>query len=378
MVTKKTFDYICYGTACDALELERFLTHTITVNERLEEQGRRKTPVCIWGRHGIGKTEIVESLARARAAAFVTIAPAQFEEMGDLMGMPVVVDEGRATRMAPPEWVPRSEGPGILLIDDVNRADDRILRGLMHLLQNFELTGWKLPRRWQIILTANPDGGDYSVTPMDDAMLTRMMHVTLRFDVRRWAAWADRAGVDPRGIGFVLTYPELVTGERTTPRTLVQFFERISGIDDLKKDLDLVTILGESCLDKATVSAFIAFVNQDLKDLISPEEVLGAKRFEQLAPRLTRLVDGEVKRVDMLFAIYTRLVHHLALRKGALPDKALANLRELLILPALPEDMRLALAQDLSVLPAHKGLSKLFGDPAVARLVLRMAPGAAS
>ena len=42
------------------------------------------------------------------------------------------VDE--ATVFAPPAWVPTADGPGILLLDDVNRADDRILRGLMQLL----------------------------------------------------------------------------------------------------------------------------------------------------------------------------------------------------------------------------------------------------
>jgi MoxR-like ATPase len=115
--------------------------------------------------------------------------------------------------------VPREEGPGILLLDDLNRADDPILRGLMQLLQNFEMFSWTLPNKWQIVCTANPEDSDYSVTPMDDAMLTRMLHVSLRFDVRAWAAWALRHGVDSRGVDFVLTYPELVSGQRTTPRS---------------------------------------------------------------------------------------------------------------------------------------------------------------
>ena len=33
-----------------------------------------------------------------------------------------------------PDWVPKDDGPGILLLDDVNRADDRMLRGIMQLL----------------------------------------------------------------------------------------------------------------------------------------------------------------------------------------------------------------------------------------------------
>ena len=112
--------------------------------------------------------------------------------MGDLHGMPNVIDPDEKvfgdeyTVYSPPDWVPTEEGPGILLLDDINRADDRILRGCMQLLQNFELSSWKLPPKWQIVATANPEGGDYSVTPMDGAMLTRMLHTTLKFDAKIW------------------------------------------------------------------------------------------------------------------------------------------------------------------------------------------------
>ncbi|MBL4634397.1 MAG: AAA family ATPase [Kofleriaceae bacterium] len=367
---KEAFDYIYYGTTCTSDEVKGVLEHVFSVNERLEAKGRRKTPVCIWGRHGIGKTELVEATAKERGCQFVSIAPAQFEEMGDILGMPVVVGQGEATKMAPPEWVPRTKGPGILLIDDVNRADDRILRGLMQLLQNFELTSWKLPPRWQIVLTANPDGGDYSVTPMDDAMLTRMMHVTMRFDVKRWAAWAEKKNIDSRGISFVLTYPEIVTGSRTTPRSLVQFFESISDISDLKKNMDLVAILGESCLDKTTVSAFLSFINQNLEDLISPEEILNATQFEVLSQKLGRLVDQSVKRIDILSTILTRLVNQLVARSEVLTKEELANLSYLLASPILPQDIRLALAQDFVGLPKNLGLQKLLRDPKIASLLL--------
>jgi phytoene desaturase len=39
--------------------------------------------------------------------------------------------------------------------------------------------------------------------------------------------------VDPRGIAFVLAYPELVNDRRTTPRSLTQFFDQIRDIPDL-------------------------------------------------------------------------------------------------------------------------------------------------
>ncbi len=173
-------NYIYYGTKTKADEVAAFVHHVLDANIAAEAKGKKKTPICIWGRHGIGKTEMVEAIAQQKGWQFSYIAPAQFEEMGDLVGMPAV-ENGR-TVFRVPEWVPTEEGPGVLLIDDANRADDRILRGIMQLLQNFELVSWKLPKKWQIVLTANPDGGDYSVTPMDDAMLTRMMHISMQFD----------------------------------------------------------------------------------------------------------------------------------------------------------------------------------------------------
>ena len=317
MSSKDNFPFQYYGSRVNAGELTAFLTHMLQVNADLEERGRRRVPVCIWGRHGIGKTEIVERLARDQGYGLAYLAPAQFEEMGDLIGMPEIVGDEAAgeevvTVFRPPDWVPTVEGPGILLIDDVNRADGRILGGIMQLLQDFRLYSWSLPPGWQIILTANPDGGDYQVTPLDDAFLTRMVHISLDFDAREWARWAESAGVDPRGINFVLAYPETVTGHRTTPRSLTQFLNAIERIDDLNRELPLLRMLGESCLDDLTVTAFIQFVRQHLHTLPSPAELLAADDFYgQVHRPLKRLLGGSPPRVDILAAVCTRLVVYL-------------------------------------------------------------------
>ena len=212
-----SMDFIELGKKGNSKERRDILNHIFERNNILNDDGKRGTPICIWGTHGLGKTQIVRDYAINKGWKFSYIAPAQFEEMGDLHGMPNVIDPDEKisgdeyTVYSPPDWVPKDEGPGILLLDDINRADDRILRGCMQLLQNFELTSWKLPPKWQIVATANPEGGDYSVTPMDGAMLTRMLHTTLKFDAKIWAEWAVKSNVDSRGISFVLTYPEPVS-----------------------------------------------------------------------------------------------------------------------------------------------------------------------
>lgn len=360
--------YEYYGLKSSSTEVTDFVKHILKSNREYEDLGRKKTPVCIWGRHGIGKTDLVGQIANEMDYKWAYIAPAQFEEMGDLLGMPKVVDG--VTSFVPPEWVPKEEGPGILLIDDVNRADDRILRGIMQLLQNFELVSWALPPQWQIVLTANPDGGDYSVTSMDDAMLTRMMHITMEFNVKAWAKWAEENKVDPRGINFVLTYPEMVKGVMTTPRSLVQFFNSIQTLKNLEEQLPLVQTLAASCLDEETVTAFITFVQQNLSELIEPEKILAAKDFDRDVKQVVEnMVKKDILRVDILATLCTRLSNYLIINKIK-PDKdQIKNIQSFIKMEVLPNDLRLSLLQDLVAAPNDK-LKAIMDDPEVSMMLL--------
>jgi len=362
------------GAVLRADALLRLLDYHLRGNLQAEAAGQRKTPLCIWGRHGIGKTEIVRDYAWRRGFAFAYIAPAQFEEMGDLLGMPAIEETaGRSvTVFRPPGWVPTEAGPGILLIDDVNRADDRILRGLMQLLQDYRLISWDLPPKWQIILTANPDDGPYSVTPMDEALLTRMLHVTLDFDAAVWADWARDRNIDERGIQFVLTFPDAITGRRTTPRTLVQFFAALSHIEDLEAEPELVRTLGEACLDAETVAAFTTFVEQRLHRLPGPAAILTADDFTgQVANPLRQLLRrDQLLRVDVLAGLCRRLADTLKSRKGAdYEEREVANLKAFLQLDLLTNEMRLSLMQELVDLGAAP-LEELMADPLLGKLLL--------
>lgn len=365
----QAFEYITYGSTCTPIELEGFLQHV--VNHHFQSTSTAiPTPICIWGTHGIGKTEIVQVLAGRLGAHLAYIAPAQFEEMGDLLGLPTADKAGGYTTYLPPEWAPRQPGPGILLIDDVNRADERILRGIMQLLQQHALVSWQLPPRWQIILTANPDGGDYAVTSMDDAMLSRMLHVTLRFDVKSWARWAEANSIDPRGINFVLAYPELVTGGRTTPRSLVQFFEQLKSVSDAKAQLPLVKMLAEATLDDAATSAFISFVQLQLHHIIGPEEWLECADFDGLLHRFTTAtVEDGRHRVDLMAVTLTRLTNYLEHFSDELSPAQFDRLRRLLLLDTIPNDLRFITAQALAG-AKNPSFQTLLSDPAIGKLLL--------
>jgi hypothetical protein len=374
----------CLGASLAGDKMSFFLEQLFLNNlEKEQADGRRPTPVCIWGTHGLGKTEIAMSFARQRGWKIAYCAPAQFEEMGDLHGLPFKFDPNpevhgdERTVYLPPDWVPTDEGPGLLILDDINRADDRILRGVMQLLQNFEMFSWSMPKKWQILATANPDTGMYSVTPMDDAMLTRMLHVSLVFDAKAWASWAINEGIDRRGVDFVLTYPEAVTGRRTTPRTLTQFFLQIAHIKDLRASIDLVHVLAASTLDIETATAFTAFIHESMSGLPSNEEILGAKSATDFIQKLDGLSKpGEGKRVDLLSTVITRVILELKRKDANLPKSSVTNLIALITSDVLPGDLKFSFHRELSSIATEsttggKVAAAICKDPDVAKLILK-------
>lgn len=370
-----------YGPKQTPSELTTIFDHVFNKNFAIEEKrGKRGTPLCIWGTHGIGKTQLVSEYAKLRGWKFAYAAPGQFEEMGDLHGMPTIkasdlnnsANTKGTTIFSPPEWVPMEDGPGILLLDDINRADDRILRGIMQLLQNYELFSWKLPKKWQIVATANPDSGDYSVTTMDDSMLTRMIHFNMVFQAKSWAVWANASGVDQRGIAFVLSYPECITGKRTTPRTIVQLLDLISDISDWKNEYDLISSLAGSVLDQTTMAAFLAFINDELEALPSPEEILEAERNTDIKKHISRLAkgrEGDTKRVDRLSALLTRIFIFISSEGYEPQKKHLENLVELLTQDVFPNDLRMAFLTDTTK-GSFKLKTELLNDHRIAELLL--------
>ncbi len=363
-----THQYIQHGSPAKVSEVRSLIEHNIRLNKIAEVKGRRKTPLCIWGPAGIGKTELVEAFAKQNNYQLAYVAPAQFEEMGDLLGMPQLC-EGRML-FAPPDWAPRQAGPGILLIDDVNRAEERILRGLMQLFQNHRLISWQLPPDWHILLTANPDTGDYSVTPMDEAMLGRLRHVSMQFNLPEWFAWAESQQLDERGLEFIQCYPEVMGSAKVSPRRMTQFLESIQPLEDLKAELSLVKLLAEASLDSETSAAFLHFVSQEMGQLPSPADVLKSENLDaRVVLPLQKWVQGELVRMDMLSLFGERLVAHIRQLGEPLTKEQKTNLVTFLQIPWLPNDWRLVVVQQLMKIE-KQDLQLLAADPALGRLLI--------
>lgn len=338
----------------NAAELQNYLQFWSTVNQQRTQGDEQPIPLCIWGPHGVGKTAVVEDWARSQNWPLVYLAPAQLEEMGDLLGMPAVVGERTVFRR--PDWAPDSPGPGILLIDDVNRAEERILRGMMQLWQRHGVLGWHLPERWYIVLTANPDRGDYSLTPLDPAMLTRLWHARLHFDAPTWAAWALQTGIEPGFVRFVTDNPHLVDDQRTTARTLTYFFQSLRSLSDPVRNLVRVRQLGLSFLDETAVEQFTVFLQQGGHYLPDPARLLTALDVEKEVIGKLRTTGQEGRLVGDRIAAFHRLLLQRIEATERLDKRALENLVAYLTTQEIDRDARLLLLRDLYPLAAGKQL----------------------
>lgn len=330
-----------YGRKLTTDNIKYVLDKMMSNNVALAASGRSTIPICIWGSHGLGKTSIVRDICHEHGWDYKYIAPAQFEEMGDLHGFPVrtgVTDEEAAKGRTkgtmsyyPPEWVPR-EVPaiaGVLLVDDFNRADPRILNGLMQLFQDGELAGWKLPKNYMIIATANPSSaGDYSVGQLDPAQMTRMLHVELQFNMRAWMKWAnslDKNGqtrVDPRAIPWMEAHGEQFLSQpekyqRTTPRSLDQLFTQIRPIKSWSKDEDLVATYAYAAIDRQAADSFMEYAvvteaEAEENILVNPPDLLFAdpQQFAQIMDKFRKSAydNSGIRKTDKINATVDAIV----------------------------------------------------------------------
>ena len=141
----------------------------------------------IWGRQGIGKSQIVKQYADASNLQCIDLRLSLLEP-GDLMGMPVIEDE--KTVFKKPAWFPKPKTSGVLFLDELNRANEDILQAVFQLILDRRVNDHVLPEGWQVVCAGNY-GKDFQVNELDAALMNRFCHVHLETDYKSWSDWAN-------------------------------------------------------------------------------------------------------------------------------------------------------------------------------------------
>ena len=317
-------------------ELKSFIKHMVGNNQHIQSEGKVPVAINIEGDAGLGKTSAIMQLGKEMGMEVVKLNLSQLEELGDLVGFPVKEFEiqnqegktmwineaqidaavkkgykvsGKRMSHAAPEWIQGKGEGGFLILDDYTRADHRFMQATMEILDRQEYVSWKLPKNWHVILTTNPDNGDYNVTSLDIAQKTRFVSVGLKYDKDVWAKWAETANIDGRCINFMLMHPELVT-QSVNPRAVTTFFNAISSFKNFNQRLPMIQMIGEGSVGVDFAAMFTMFINNQLDKIIAPEDIL-TKDEQYVMNSLTSAVGKDDEfRADISSVIATRLVNY--------------------------------------------------------------------
>ncbi|MFO0627624.1 MAG: MoxR family ATPase [Polyangiales bacterium] len=166
---------------------------------------RAGRPVLLEGPTGIGKSQVVAQFA-AQAGLAVTVLDLSLLEPPDLVGLPVI--QGGRTHYASPAELP-TEGRGVLLLEELNRAEIPVMQPALQLLSARRLHGYTLPPGWSCVAAVNPDDGEHQVNALDPALRARFLQLTVHADRDAWLAWARRENVHPVIVSVVEAHDDV-------------------------------------------------------------------------------------------------------------------------------------------------------------------------
>jgi len=348
-------------------EFKEVFSYLLDNNKHLEDSNLRPIAVGVEGEAGIGKTSLIEDIAKERGMTLCKVNLAQLEEIGDLVGMPMKecevawIENGQVkdkrwmpesqtknldlrlkltgrVRMsyAPPAWLPVDENPNgtIVFLDDYTRANSMFMQATMEIINTASYISWKLPKYTSIVLSSNPDDGQFSVTSLDNAQKTRFINFNLKLNIEDWAKWAEEAEIDGRAINFELLYGNEIfkkhnNVQTVNPRSYTTFCKAISGLKDWNKPETLALILqiSKGCFlnDKDNIigNLFTTFIANKLDRLIQPKDMIELK-WDTLEPKMKNCVydNGQFRPeiASVLTIRFMNYVLHLFGTKGGIKE----------------------------------------------------------
>ena len=227
--------------------------------------------IMLMGKHGIGKSQILEQFFTARGCKVVTLFLGQMSDPGDLIGIPRKNEATGKTEFLPPYWFPTDGSPVVLFLDELNRA--------------------------------RPD----QLTELDPALVSRFNIYEFVPGTDEWLSWAGKEGLDKRIINYISMNKGELDGddksnsddclEKTPDR---RAWKRVS---DIILGIDTLTVVQKSIvagiIGQRAANRFFEFLNTNR--IISAEELLLGK-FEEIEKKLESYATPEYAVInDSLF-----------------------------------------------------------------------------
>lgn len=339
-------------------EARKTMTYLITNNKKLQEVGDMPIAFELESPPGIGKTTLIQDLAKDLNMDIVVLNLSQIDELGDLVGLPLkeyefcnqdgeciwvpektvgyyqnvpgwTFNNNTRTHYSKPFWLKEHYANGLILcLDDHSRAKPTFQQATMELINSQSYYSWKLPPNSHVVLTSNPDDGNFSVFGMDSAQQTRFLRFKVRFDIEAWVQWAVRNRVDERCVAFVqqnhtVLFPQYYSSSKeldnthpVNPRVANLFFKSLREIKDYSAELETVVLLAEASIGASAVPLFVQFISQGFDKIFSSAELLDEPftKVEENLKQYIKEIKSSDYRTDIAAIVADRVFNELMYR----------------------------------------------------------------
>lgn len=246
---------------------KRLVKRALLANITTNKSDLAITPL-ISGKHGIGKSAIVKSIAKELGGVCLTIEGGTLKE-GEITGLPYQYDAGDghvAFRFLPYYVVERIQEaekrlfershpmppldepnasldealagdvnryamndisseekikllssreitPVIVFIDEINRTENTVYKELMNILLTRTVNGYRFP--WWVFFVGamNPSTQNsiYATNEMDPAQLDRFLKLKVTSNVSEWLRYGKQEGISPAILRFIKEHPKCLS-----------------------------------------------------------------------------------------------------------------------------------------------------------------------
>ena len=176
----------------------------------------RQRPVFLMGPPGIGKTAIMEQLARELDVAFVSYSMTHHTRQSAL-GLPYIAKKTYGGREYSVSEYTMSEiiasvydrmeetglPEGILFLDEINCVSETLAPAMLQFLQYKIFGRHRVPEGWIVVTAGNPPEYNRSVREFDIVTWDRLKRIDAEPDYDAWKEYAYLSGVHPSVLSYL-------------------------------------------------------------------------------------------------------------------------------------------------------------------------------
>lgn len=240
-------------------EAKRLIKRAALANIASDKRDLAITPL-ISGQHGIGKSQMIKSIAEELGGICITIEGGTLKE-GEITGLPYQYQDadgsvgfsflpyyaveriqreekrifeeseaamrsseiaGRDNQYALNDLTPQEKIEAIrsgrirlvvVFIDEINRTENAVYKELMNILLTRSVNGYEFP--WWVLFVGamNPSTQNsiYATNEMDPAQLDRFIKIKVSSSSREWLSYAKKAGISKDILDFIKENPKCLS-----------------------------------------------------------------------------------------------------------------------------------------------------------------------